>query len=121
MQLFKNLRKFENFHIVLWLVKDTCWCLDYKIAGMVMIVPTFLAAFVIVWLGRANRADLFHNAAVCSWITANGIWMIGEFFYNDTLRPYAIVFFILGLSLIAFYYLFLHKKEEEPTETDSLL
>jgi hypothetical protein len=114
MQLIKNLRKYENFHIVLWLIKDTCWCVDFKIGGMVMIIPTFLAAVHIVWLGRANRADLFHNAAVCSWITANGIWMIGEFFYDDTLRPYSMVFFILGLACIATYYLFF--KKAEPTE-----
>lgn len=111
--MFKNIRKYENFHIVLWLMKDTLWCMDYKIPGMIMVVPTFLAAVHIVWLSRGTQTDLFHNLAVCCWITANGIWMTGEFFYNDTLRPYAIAFFITGLAIIAFYYLFLHKKDAE--------
>ncbi len=115
MQLIKNLRKFENFHIVLWLIKDTCWCMDFHIGGMVMIVPTFLASVYIVWLSRNNRADLFHNIAVSSWITANGIWMTGEFFYDDKTRLYALVFFAIGLVTIATYYLFYNKKEE-PTE-----
>lgn len=35
-----NIRKFENVHILLWLLKDLCWVMDYKTAGVVMIVPT---------------------------------------------------------------------------------
>lgn len=120
MQLFKNIRKYENFHIVLWLIKDTFWCMNLKIPGMIMVIPTFIAALHIVWLSRANRADLFHNIAVCSWITANGIWMTGEFFYKDTLRPYAIGFFITGLTVIAFYYLFLNKTENDDATEKSL-
>ncbi|UPT66212.1 MAG: hypothetical protein M0D57_17275 [Sphingobacteriales bacterium JAD_PAG50586_3] len=115
MQLLQNIRKYENFHIVLWLIKDTFWCMDFHVGGIIMLVPTFLAALHIIWLSRANRTDLFHNIAVGCWITANGIWMIGEFFFKDTLRPYAIVFFIIGLLTIAAYYLFFHKKEEEIT------
>jgi hypothetical protein len=30
--------------------------------------------------------------------------MIGEFFYNDTTRPFAAVFFIAGLLIITGYY-----------------
>ncbi|MFM9007686.1 MAG: hypothetical protein ACKORE_03805 [Bacteroidota bacterium] len=30
-------RAYENFHIVLWLLKDTCWVSDFKTAGLIMI------------------------------------------------------------------------------------
>jgi hypothetical protein len=105
--MIKNLRKYENFHILLWLIKDSCWCMDIKTVGVVMIAPTLLAAIHITWLSRKSWTELAHNIAVSSWITANAIWMIGEFFYDDTLRPYAIVFFVLGLIVVSSYYLYL--------------
>jgi len=77
-----------------------------------MIVPTVLAAFHITWLSRKDKVDFIHNIAVSNWIIANGIWMIGEFYFDDTLRPYAIVFFALGLSTVAFYYVTLFFKKK---------
>ncbi len=100
-----RMRKFENFHILLWLLKDTCWVLSWKIMGMVMIAPTLFLAFFITWKFREFKSELYHNLAVCSWITANSIWMTGEFFYDDTTRHYAGFFFGLGFVFIAIYYL----------------
>jgi hypothetical protein len=102
---FKDIREYENLHIVLWLLKDTCWVLMWKELGMIMIIPTLAAAFHIAWLRRTIKTELFHNLAVCSWITANSIWMIGEFFFDDSLRPVAAAFFLLGLLTVAYYYL----------------
>jgi len=70
-----------------------------------MIVPTVSVAIYLLYRSRKSRTDLYHNAAVCMWITANSIWMIGEFFNKD-LRPTAVVFFILGIAILAVYYLF---------------
>lgn len=105
--MFRDLRKYENLHIVLWLLKDTCWVLDWKIAGMIMVVPTVMVAIHIAWRSRKNIADLFHNIAVCSWICANGTWMTGEFFFDDTTRPIATIFFVIGLLVITIYYVFI--------------
>lgn len=102
-----SLRKYENLHITLWLVKDTCWCTDLKTMGVIMIVPTFLAALHITWLSRKNAVELIYNIAVSNWITANGIWMIGEFYFKDSLRPYSIFFFAIGLFVIGSYYIYL--------------
>lgn len=69
-----------------------------------MLVPTLALAVWLTWLMRHNFAELTHNVAVCCWIIANGIWMIGEFFYNDGTRPLATIFFLFGiLSLASFY------------------
>lgn len=97
-------RSYENLHIVLWLLKDTCWVMDYRIPGMIMILPTVAVAVYITWLTRTSSAELAHNLAVVCWICANSIWMMGEFFYNDSLRPVATVFFVLGLFMVAMYY-----------------
>ena len=103
--MLDRIRKFENVHIVLWLLKDSCWAMDWRAAGMVMVVPTIAMAIYISWLSRTALKELIHNLAVCSWILANSIWMIGELFLNDRTRQFALVFFILGLGLIAGYYL----------------
>jgi hypothetical protein len=99
-----KLREYENFHIVLWIMKDTCWLMDWKLAGVIMIVPTVVAAFHITWLSRKNIANLLHNLAVSHWISANAVWMIGEFFYDDTLRPFSAIFFSIGFIFLAVYY-----------------
>ncbi len=115
--MFKNIREYENTHIALWLIKDTCWVMSFKIAGMVMIVPTLIVAIHIAWRSRKNVGDLFHNIAVCLWIAANGTWMTGEFFYDDGLRPYAKLFFIAGLIVVAVYYIIHFPKKKQEPET----
>ena len=103
--LFHNIRAYENLHIAIWLIKDTCWVMTFKVGGMLMIIPTLVVAVHLAWRSRKNVSDLFHNIAVCLWITANATWMTGEFFYYDGLRPYAMVIFAAGLIVVAFYYI----------------
>ncbi|MBK9320094.1 MAG: hypothetical protein IPM91_15730 [Bacteroidetes bacterium] len=97
---------------MLWLIKDTCWVLDLKIPGLIMILPTIAVAIYLTWKHRALNSELFHNIAVVSWLCANSIWMIGEFFFNDTLRPIAIVFFAIGVIVVLSYYIFIRPKEK---------
>ena len=75
-----------------------------------MIVPTLLMAIYIAYSSRKKIHDLFHNIAVCLWICANGTWMTGEFFFADGFRNYAVAFFLLGLGILTFYYIFLFPK-----------
>ena len=117
--LFKNIREYENLHIALWLLKDTCWVMSFKIGGMLMIIPTLVVAIHLTWRSRKNISDLFHNTAVCLWISANAIWMTGEFFFNDSLRPYSTVLFIIGIVVVAFYYaIHFPKRQSNTVESD---
>jgi len=104
----------ENGHILLWLIKDTCWALEFKTGGIVMVVPTVTVAFFILWKSKHIRSEFFHNLAVCFWILANSLWMLGEFFNHDA-RPYAVVLFATGLALLAFYYLAYFRKDQQAT------
>ena len=84
-----------------------------------MIVPTVFMALYITWISRNNISELLHNIAVCCWIIANSIWMVGEFYLDDTTRPYSITFFILGLISVFIYYTFarkFHLQEVEKSE-----
>ncbi|MCS6935560.1 MAG: hypothetical protein NZM35_10495 [Chitinophagales bacterium] len=110
--MFKTIREFENLHIVLWLLKDFCWVSEFKIAGMIMVLPTVGVGIYITWLSRFTRSDFYHNLAVCCWIIANCVWMTGEFFFNDGTRPLAKVFFISGLVLVSLYYLVFLRRDK---------
>lgn len=113
---FKKIRDYENLHILLWLLKDTCWVLLWETGGIIMIVPTIAVAIHITWLSRRITSELFHNLAVVCWICANSIWMIGEFFFDDNMRPAATVFFCAGLLLMAVYYLVLLPRKKKAAE-----
>ena len=70
-----------------------------------MIIPTIAVAVHITWLRRKIRSDLYHNLAICLWISGNSIWMIGEFFFDDTFRSVVVVLFGTGLLSVLYYYL----------------
>lgn len=105
-------RLIENAHILLWLIKDTCWAMEWKQAGIGMIFPTLSVALYILWKSKKVRAELFHNIAVVLWISANSVWMIGEF-YEHEFRPYSAGLFIAGLSVLAVYYAFFFTKDKK--------
>ena len=83
-----------------------------------MILPTIGVALHITWLRRHIKSDLFHNLAVSFWISGNSIWMIGEFFYDDGLRPQAVIFFGIGLLMMLYYYLIAAKEVAPENDTD---
>jgi len=92
-------------HILFWLIKDTCWCLNFKWLGISMIFPTLIVAVLISWRTRKIVSELTHNLAVIFWIMANSLWMITEFFeWPDESRYYALVPFGMGLAVLVYYY-----------------
>jgi len=100
-----SFRRIENLHIGIWLIKDLSWVSHFRLFGMFMIFPTLVIGLWITWKMRKNFAELAHNLAVCSWISANSIWMTGEFYYNDGTRNIATGFFVFGIILILASYL----------------
>lgn len=110
-QMSQQFRWLENAHIFLWLIKDTCWAMEWKPGGIFMIFPTLTVAFYLLWKSRRVRAEVFHNIAVCLWIMANSIWMVGEFFEKET-RHYAVILFLTGLLLLIVYYAFFFVKDK---------
>ena len=100
-----RLRKIENLHILLWLIKDLCWLLEYKTIGVFMILPTFIAAIWLTYQSRSEHVELLHNIAVTLWIMANGNWMIAEFYFDDANKMLSAPFFIAGLVVLSMHYL----------------
>jgi hypothetical protein len=118
-------RKMENLHILFWLLKDISWCMVWKPLGIAMIFPTLIISIVIAWRTRELVSELTHNLAISFWITANAYWMISEFFSFDNLILYgsftykqlALVPFLIGLSLLIYYYLWYKPRYRGNIET----
>jgi len=106
-----SIRVNENLHIILWLVKDLAWLMEYKVTGLVMVFPTVAMAFFITWQCRTNRRELIHSIAVICWIFANSTWMIGDFFFQGRGHGLSEAFFLSGLGLLAVYYAILFPLE----------
>ena len=109
--MFRSLRASENFHIVLWLLKDLCWVMLWRPLGLVMFLPTLAMAIYIAWRSRTDTCELLHSLAVVCWISANGVWMITEFWFTEAERWLAAPFFVAGLLLVGWYYLVVRPRE----------
>ncbi len=118
-------RMMENLHIVFWLFKDLAWCMFWKPLGIAMIFPTLIVSLVIAWRTRQIMSEWCHNLAVTVWIMANSYWMISEFMGFDT-RPWfgdytykhiAVIPFVVGISVLAFYYLYWKPSHKAVLET----
>lgn len=97
------IKKLENLHIPLWLLKDICWMLEAKWLGMIMIVPTVTVAFVIL-IKTIKTTERYINLAICFWIMANAYWMCCEFTGHVDYKNYAIIPFLLGLASSSVFY-----------------
>ncbi len=107
---FKNFQIVENFHIFFWLIKDISWCLEFKVLGVCMIIPTI---FVTILMMRRTRQkpDFWVNFSVLFWISANSYWMCMEFFGHVELKDYAVVPFCMGFIAFFVYLVKLNKAD----------
>ena len=106
-------RKMENLHIIFWLLKDIGWCMIWRPLGIAMIFPTIIIAIIIAVRTKQFMSEVCHNVAIAFWITANSYWMISEFLHFDTYivignityKHLAMVPFLIGVCILAYYYL----------------
>lgn len=108
-----HLRKLENMHIPLWLVKDTCWMLQWKALGITMILPTMFTAFYIAKRSIGHN-ELFISLAVCFWIMANSFWMCAEFFKFEQYKDFAGIPFVMGMICVVIFYIKEYRKPDQP-------
>lgn len=102
----RKIRHYENLHIPLWLVKDTCWMLQWKTFGIIMILPTLIVALIITYkYGKAKDDEFWINLAISFWIFANSYWMICEFSTHEELKNYAAIPFVAGMLCVTWFYI----------------
>lgn len=98
-----DIRKWENMHIPLWLVKDTCWMMEWRWLGVTMVIPTVAMAIYILKKSFGYN-EFYLNLSICFWITANSFWMCAEFFDFIEYKMLAAIPFGLGMVSVAVYY-----------------
>ncbi|MBC7382687.1 MAG: hypothetical protein H7296_06780 [Bacteroidia bacterium] len=79
--------------------------MDWKVTATIMFFPVLIMAIFICFKTRKDVLFLIPNMAVLCWLSANSLWMLGEF-YEFKYLVMALFFFITG-ALLIFYYLFL--------------
>lgn len=104
MERFHKIRRFENLHILLWLIKDTSWMMEWRMIGISMMFPTI---FIAVWitLKTIKEPEFYINLAILFWICANSYWMCCEFLGHVEYKNYAVIPFILGLISTGYFYM----------------
>jgi hypothetical protein len=103
MDLLDRIKNYENVHIVFWLIKDTCWMLELRWLGTIVMVPTlFVAIYIVLKTWHSN--EVLINAAIFFWILANSYWMMIEFFNDNLYKHYAAIPFALGFVFVSVYY-----------------
>lgn len=102
--MLKKQRLLENLHIPLWIIKDTCWMMGFKLAGTIMVWPTLLMACYIAWISKGNLLSLLPNLAVLCWISANAIWMLDEF-YEFGFKWLSLSCFSVGILFTIAYFI----------------
>ncbi len=103
MDLFERIKKYESLHIVFWLIKDSCWMLQLKWLGIIMVIPTVSIAAAIVYFSRKS-ADIYLNLAILCWICANSYWMYVEFFTSGEYKLLASFPFAFGFLFVGIFY-----------------
>lgn len=116
--MIRSLRVNENLHVVLWLFKDLCWLMEYRVTALVMVFPTLAMAVYIAWLSTRDRSQFMHALAVLFWISANSTWMIGDFFFEARGHGIAAALFLSGLGILAVYYTLLAPREKRLARND---
>lgn len=104
MDIFEKIRKYENLHIVFWLLKDTCWMLEIKWLGALMVVPTVSLCIWIIYKTK-GLTEVYINWAILFWICANSFWMLSEFFNHGNYKLYATFPFVLGFIFVVVFYI----------------
>src|SRR4051812_46797643 len=99
MDVNTRIRSHENLHIVFWLIKDSCWMLEVKWLGALMILPALGFAVWITYLTRGLK-EFYINLAIFFWILANSYWMVTEFFFENRLKNLAGIPFALGFVFV---------------------
>jgi hypothetical protein len=103
MELLDKIRKYESLHLIFWLIKDTCWMLELRWLGTVIMFPTLFLAIYIIYKTKDSK-DLYLNVAVFFWITANSFWMMMEFFNENHYKNFASIPFALGFLFVGIFY-----------------
>lgn len=82
-QTYYSNRRVENFHILLWILKDLFWCLDMPVEAVVFGSLALVWCLVLFYnaLFPAEHRDVvefYMMVPFSMWLAGNFVWMLGE-------------------------------------------
>ncbi|TAG51236.1 MAG: hypothetical protein EAZ27_13785 [Cytophagales bacterium] len=98
-------KQLDNFHIVLWLIKDIFWVKNEQLMGVFMILPTVGVAIVLTIQSMKQKQGFYSNFSILCWMVADSTWMADEFFVLN-IEWLTMSLFGLGIFSMLFYYVF---------------
>lgn len=90
----------QEIHIISWLIKDIFWCFKLVWLATIMVIPTSLIAFYILFFDKKNRQV---NLIMTSWLFMNIFWMLHEL---QNLNFLPVVLFMISGIFFTFVLLF---------------
>ena len=97
-------KQLDNFHIVLWLIKDICWVREFQMLGVIMIIPTVGVALVLTAQSIISKQGFYSNLSILCWMVADSTWMADEFF-GLGIEWVTVGMFATGIASMLYYYL----------------
>ncbi len=98
-------KQLDNFHILMWLLKDIFWVREMATLATLMIIPTVGVAFILTLQSFKYKKGFLSNFAILCWMVADSVWMLDEFYLLD-INWITTLFFSLGIFSMGYYYLF---------------
>jgi len=82
-QTYYSTRGAENFHILLWILKDLFWCLDMHVEAIVfggLALAWCLVLFYKALFPAEDRdaLEFYMTVPFSMWLAANFVWMFGK-------------------------------------------
>ncbi|TAF74468.1 MAG: hypothetical protein EAZ53_08780 [Bacteroidetes bacterium] len=96
-------KQLDNFHIVLWLMKDIFWVREEQFWGVLMIMPTVGVAMILTIQSIRQKQGFYSNFAILCWMVADSTWMADEFFVLN-IEWLTLGLFALGIASMIYYY-----------------
>jgi hypothetical protein len=93
----------DSLHIPIWLFKDIAWLMVWKPLGVAMVLPAMAVAVYLCLATIGMHKKFLLNLAILFWISANSLWMLGEFF-DWHFQPYSATLFVSGIVVMAFFF-----------------
>ncbi|MFN0203897.1 MAG: hypothetical protein ACKVTZ_20420 [Bacteroidia bacterium] len=97
--------KFDGFHLLLWLIKDTLWVMGFKNATLFMVFPTLTYTFYLLYKNYQDKDFFILYLAILCWLLGNSAWIINDFWLQNQYDKVCYVFFFLGIAVSIFHIL----------------
>jgi len=85
-KFFQTVHGLEYILLYFWVLKDLSWCAVSWLYTGTTCIAMFISWIVFLFcisIYKKMYMEAYHAVAMCLWLSANGIWMIGSSFHDN--------------------------------------